>query len=117
MLTKKKKNLTLAIISIILTTLLISCTSTHKNENLKVNFPCFPDPILEDNSRAYSIPHRVSSYEEIDDYVLIPKHIWETYNVWEDEVIIPEWYWISLGIFVIDYEAAIERLNIYEGIK
>lgn len=100
--------------------LLISCTSTHKNENPKINWPCFPDPILDDNSRVYQIPNsndvKKFIYEE-DGYIILPKEIWEQYYKWENEVIIPDWYWISLGSFVIDYEAAIERLKIMEEVK
>lgn len=97
--------------------LLTSCISTHKNVSPKVIFPCFPDPILEDNSRVYSKPNyqeTLKSVYEEDGYVILPKYIWEQYFKYEDELIMPEWYWLNVASFVIDYEAAIDRLNILE---
>lgn len=98
--------------------LLISCTSTHKKENPKISWPVFPDPILEDNSRVYKIPDtakaKLNIYKEAE-FVILPEDIWNQFYVWDEEIIIPKWYWINIASFVIDYEAAIDRLNIMEG--
>lgn len=99
---------------------LTSCTSTPNGEEVKIHWPCFPDPILEDNSRVYQKPnYRETSkqiYEE-DGFVIVPKKVWEQYYLYEDELIMPEWYWLNVASFVVDYEAAIERLRILEEMK
>lgn len=96
--------------------LLTSCISSPKEEELQVSFPYFPDPILDDGIRVYKVPNYKAAMSTIykeDKYVIVPEDIWNQYCVWEDQIIIPPWYWLDLATFSIDYEASLERLNIW----
>lgn len=90
MLTKKKSKSTLLILSLASMLALMSCTSCPKNENNAITMPEFP-----------SFPSPMQNGETV-----------VTLNITASTVSMPYWYWQHITNYVIDTEAAIERLKI-----
>lgn len=116
--TKKRLTLKLVILSLILPLALISCQTTQiqpQENNTEVIFPEFP----ESKEDMFYFPDHCDEngkdlVEYNDNYVTMPLSIWNQYFVYEDEVIISYSYLKKLAFFKIDYEAALERLEIYK---
>lgn len=83
---RKKKNLTQVTLIVILIILSVKCR-TFPKELDNVIFPTPPNP------------KEVEIKKDADNKT----------------VTIPYWWWIKLADFYVDYESALERLDLYEG--
>lgn len=87
---KRKVRSIILTLNLVLILALISCTSYPKRENNAIIMPEFP-----------SFPSPIQNGEAV-----------VTFNTTASTVSMPDWYWLRITNFVIDTEAAIERLKI-----
>lgn len=94
-----------------------SCQSSPKNEQERVDVDWPSVPYVE-GAAVYP-----SHYDECgndlvtvyNDMVTMPLSVWNQYLSYEEEVILPLYYFKMITVYFVDIEAAIDRNDIYKN--